>query len=83
MRRPHPRFDRVRNAWVTRAGGRIKILAKGPKNAQTEAAAWDAFYAHMARLGTPIEGASSPSSPWASSPINTATGCSARSRPAG
>ena len=33
MRRPHPRFDSVRDAWVTRAGGRIKILAKGPKNA--------------------------------------------------
>jgi integrase len=56
VRRPHPRFDEARNAWVTRAGGRLKILAKGPKNAQTEAAAWDAFYVHMAELGNPVEG---------------------------
>lgn len=55
MRRPHPRFDQRRNAWVTRAGGRLKILAKGPKNAQTEAEAWDAFYTHMAHLGNPVE----------------------------
>ncbi|HKB42312.1 MAG TPA: site-specific integrase [Gemmataceae bacterium] len=60
MRRPHPRFDAARNAWVTRAGGKLKILAKGPKNADSEAAAWDAFYAHMARLGTPVEGSSVP-----------------------
>ena len=45
MRRPHPRFDEARNAWVTRAGGKLKILAAGPKNADTEADAWDAFYA--------------------------------------
>src|SRR5262249_17785745 len=56
VRRPPPRFDAARNAWVTRAGGRLKILARGPQNAETEAAAWDAFYAHMARLGTPVEG---------------------------
>jgi hypothetical protein len=43
MRRPHPRFDETRNAWVTRAGGPLKILAKGPKTAETESAAWDAF----------------------------------------
>ena len=60
MRRPHPRFDAARNAWVTRAGGRLQILAKGPQNTQTEAAAWDAFYAHMARRGTPVEGATTP-----------------------
>ena len=29
VRRPHPRFDAARNAWVTRAGGSLKILAKG------------------------------------------------------
>ena len=39
MRKPHPRFDDARNAWVTRAGGTLKILAKGPKNSATEAAA--------------------------------------------
>jgi integrase len=55
LRRPHPRFDAARDAWVTRAGGRLKVLARGPKNAETEAAAWDAFYAHMARLGNPVE----------------------------
>jgi integrase len=55
VRRPHPRFDETRNAWVTRAGGRLKILAKGPKNAETESAAWDAFYPHMAKLGQPLE----------------------------
>jgi len=60
VRRPHPRFDAARNAWVTRAGGNLKILAKGPKNAETEAAAWDAFYVHMARLGTPIQDAPIP-----------------------
>ena len=60
MRRPHPRFDAARNAWVTRAGGRLKILAKGPHSPQTEAAAWDAFYAHMAQLGHPAEGAAVP-----------------------
>lgn len=60
MRRPHPRFDERRNAWVTRAGGKIKFLAKGPKNPDTEAAAWDAFYVHMAKLGNPVEGSSIP-----------------------
>ena len=60
MRRPHPRFDTARDAWVTRAGGKLKILAKGPQNANTEAAAWDAFYVHMAKLGTPVEGSSIP-----------------------
>ena len=60
MRRPHPRFDERRNAWVTRAGGRLKILAKGPKNAETEATAWDAFYVHMAKLGNPVEGSAIP-----------------------
>jgi integrase len=60
VRRPHPRFDEARNAWVTRAGGRLKILAKGPQNSETESAAWDAFYAHMAQLGTPVEGSSIP-----------------------
>jgi integrase len=60
MRRPHPRFDATRNAWVTRAGGRLKILAKGPENAATEAAAWDAFYTHMAKLGNPVEQSSIP-----------------------
>jgi integrase len=54
VRRPHPRFDIARNAWVTRAGGRLKILAKGPKTAETESAAWAEFYAHMARLGNPV-----------------------------
>jgi hypothetical protein len=56
VRRPPPRFDDARNAWVTRAGGPLKILTKGPKNAETEAAAWDAFNAHMAKLGNPVEG---------------------------
>ena len=56
MRRPHPRFDKARNAWVTRAGGKLKILASGPKNGDTEAAAWEAFYAHMAQRGNPVEG---------------------------
>ena len=60
MRRPHPRFDTARNAWVTRAGGKLKILASGPKNKDTEAAAWDAFYAHMSKLGNPVEGSSLP-----------------------
>ena len=60
MRRPHPRFDADRNAWVTRAGGKLKILVKGPENAVTEQAAWDAFYAHMAHLGNPVENASVP-----------------------
>ncbi len=60
MRRPHPRFDEARNAWVTRAGGKLKILAGGPKNKDTETAAWDAFYAHMAKLGNPVEGSSLP-----------------------
>src|SRR5687768_16658758 len=55
MRRPHPRFDKARNRWITRAGGRLKILAKGPKNSHTEAEAWNAFYAHMAKLGQPVE----------------------------
>ena len=53
MRRPHPRFDEARNAWVTRAGGKLTILAKGPNSTEIEAAAWDAFYVHMAKLGQP------------------------------
>lgn len=57
MRRPHPRFDSHRNAWVTNAGGRLKTLAKGPKNAATEKVAWQALYDHMSRLGRPVEGA--------------------------
>jgi integrase len=40
VRRPKPRFDNTRNAWVTRAGGKLKILAKGPNNTETEAAPW-------------------------------------------
>lgn len=60
MRRPHPRYDETRKAWVTRAGGRLTILVKGPKNADTEAAAWDAFYVHMANLGHPVEASSIP-----------------------
>ncbi len=60
MRRPHPRFDTARNAWVTRAGGKLKILAKGPKNAETETAAWEAFYLYMAKLGMPVEGSAIP-----------------------
>ncbi|HEY7152458.1 MAG TPA: site-specific integrase [Gemmataceae bacterium] len=60
MRRPHPRFDEARDAWVTRAGGTLKVLAKGPKNAETESTAWDAFYVHMAKLGNPIEGSALP-----------------------
>jgi integrase len=60
VRRPHPRFDEARNAWVTRAGGKLKILASGPKNSETEAVAWDVFYAHMAKLGNPVEGSSLP-----------------------
>jgi hypothetical protein len=54
VRRPHPRFDPSRNAWVTRAGGRLKILAEGPKTPESESAAWTAFYAHMANLGNPV-----------------------------
>ena len=57
MRRPHPRFDNRRNAWITNAGGSLKTLAKGPANAETEEEAWNAFYAHMARLGHSIEDA--------------------------
>ena len=60
MRRPHPRYDAARNAWVTRTGGKLKILSNGPQNAETEVVAWDAFYAHMAQLGNPVEGASIP-----------------------
>jgi hypothetical protein len=60
VRRPHPRFDNIRDAWVTQAGGKLKILAKGPKTAETEAAAWDAFYVHIAKLGTSVEGSSLP-----------------------
>jgi hypothetical protein len=58
VRRPHPRFDAARNAWVIRAGGRLKVLAEGPKNADTEAA-WTAFYAHMNQLGNPVPAATS------------------------
>jgi integrase len=60
VRRPHPRFDASRNAWVIRAGGRLKILAKGPETAESEAAAWDAFYAHMAKLGSPVDNSTLP-----------------------
>ncbi|MBM4073138.1 MAG: hypothetical protein FJ271_30080 [Planctomycetes bacterium] len=60
MRRPHPRFDEARNAWITRAGGKLKILAKGPKNSDTESAAWDAFYGHMVNLGNPVEDSTIP-----------------------
>src|SRR5262245_19623794 len=60
VRRPHPRFDEARNAWVTRAGGKLKILARGPKNAETEAAAWGAFYPYMTGLGRLAEGPSAP-----------------------
>lgn len=55
MRRPHPRYDARRKAWVTNAGGRLKTLAVGPKNKETEQQAWDAFYVHMAKLGRPVE----------------------------
>ena len=55
MRRPHPRFDARRNAWVTNAGPKLAILQPGPKNAETEAAAWNAFYIHMAKLGRPVQ----------------------------
>ena len=68
MRRPKPRFDEVRNAWVTRAGGSLKILAKGPNDAGSEAAAWDAFYAHMARLGNPRLIGSCPCERWSLPP---------------
>jgi hypothetical protein len=61
MRRPKQRFDETRNAWVTRAGGKLKVLAKGPKNRESEAAARDAFYGHTAKLGIPVEGTSVPS----------------------
>jgi integrase len=61
VRRPHPRFDTTRNAWVTRAGGTLAVLAKGPKTAATEEAALAAFYAHMARLGQPVAEAPTPS----------------------
>ena len=60
MRRPKPRFDTRRNAWVTNAGGKLKTLAQGPKNPETEAEAWDVFYRHMAALGRSVEGASVP-----------------------
>lgn len=60
MRRPHPRFDEARNAWVTRAGGKLQTLAGGPKSTQSEAEAWDAFYAHLAKMGSPVAGSSLP-----------------------
>ena len=60
MRRPHPRFDVRRNAWVTNAGGKLRLLAQGPRNSETEAQAWDAFYRHMAQLGRPISEAPTP-----------------------
>jgi hypothetical protein len=60
MRRPHPRFDEVRNAWITRAGGKLMTLTPGLQNAETKAKAWDAFYAHMTLLGNPVEGSSVP-----------------------
>ena len=57
MRRPHPQFDTARDAWVTRAGGRLKLLAKGPKKRRHRVAAWAAFYAHMNQLGNPVHSA--------------------------
>jgi len=60
VRRPHPRYDEIREAWVTRAGGHLKILAKGTENADTKAAAWGAFYLHMAKLGQLVECGSVP-----------------------
>jgi hypothetical protein len=60
VRRPNLRFDVARNAWVTTAGGKLKVLSRGPKNKDTEAAAWDAFYVHMTKLGNPVEGSSLP-----------------------
>ncbi len=54
MRRPHPRFDKKRNAWVTRVGGRLKTLCPGPKNSETQAKAWDEFHKYMANLGRPV-----------------------------
>jgi hypothetical protein len=55
MRRPHPRFDARRSAWVTNAGGKLAILESGPKNAETEAAAGNAFYIRTAKLGRPVQ----------------------------
>jgi hypothetical protein len=57
MRRPHPRFDASRNAWVTNAGGKLQPFAKGPKTADTEQEAWNAFYEPTARLGRPVDAA--------------------------
>lgn len=57
MRQPKPRFDVRRSAWVTNAGGRLKTLHHGPKNAETEAAAQAAFYRHMAQPGSPVKAA--------------------------
>lgn len=55
MRRPHPRFDSRRNAWITKAGGKLTTLAPGPKTQRSEAAAWEAFYRLMAEFGRPTE----------------------------
>jgi hypothetical protein len=74
MRRPHPRFDERRQAWVTRAGGQLKILAKGPKNATTQAAAWDAFYAYLTKFGNPVEGSLLPRSRSVNPPTAMANG---------
>ena len=54
MRRPHPRYDSRRHAWVTNAGGRLKTLVAGPQNQETEQLAWNAFYLYMAQLGRPL-----------------------------
>ena len=39
------------------SGGRLKILAQGPRTPESESAAWAAFYAHMANLGNPVPAA--------------------------
>ena len=60
MRRPHPRYDVRRKAWVTNAGGRVKVLVRGPKDPQSEAAAQTAFHEHMVRLRRPAGDATVP-----------------------
>ena len=60
MRRPHPRYDVRRKAWITNAGGRLKVLAQGPKDSQSEAQAWTAFHEHMAHQGCPVVEATTP-----------------------
>lgn len=60
MRRPHPRYDVRRKAWVTNAGGRLKVLVRGPKDSQSEAAAQTAFHEHMVCLRRPAGDATVP-----------------------